>query len=70
MALYIYGMKLRGFSPGCQPSEGFVERREDTNGRYWDLLVYNRLLSFKEERNYDLNFVGIEVEKNDTASKN
>ena len=54
---YIYGMRLRGFSPGCQPKENFIERRDDPRGRYWDLIVYSRRLSFRDERNYDLDFI-------------
>lgn len=60
---YVYGMRLRGFSPGCQPKDGFVERRDDANGRYWDMLVYSKKLSQKDERNYDLDYIGMEEEK-------
>ena len=52
--LYWYGMRLRGFSPGAQPRDGFVERRDDPHGKYWDLLAYNRKLSEKECFSYDL----------------
>lgn len=52
--MYKYGMKLRGFSIGCQPMDGFVERQDDTSGRYWDILVYNRPLTDRELRDYDL----------------
>lgn len=57
---YVYGMRLRGFAPGCQPKENFVERRDDPRGRYWDLLVYDRKLMQKDERNYDLDFIKTE----------
>ena len=57
---YVYGMRLRGFSPGCQPKDGFLDRRDDQNGRYWDLLVYSEKLSQKDEKNYDLDFIGME----------
>lgn len=33
--MYLYGMRLRGFSIGCEPS-GVVERMDDTSGKYWD----------------------------------
>lgn len=51
---YWYGMKLRGFSPGCQPKNGFVRRLDDSTGKYWDVLVYNRPLTEEEIKVYDL----------------
>lgn len=51
---YRYGMRLRGFAPMCQPKEGFVERQDDPTGRYYDILVYNRELTEKELRDYEL----------------
>ena len=51
---YLYGMTLRGFSPGCQPMKGFVERRNDPSGKYWDILAYDRELSEEELRAYEL----------------
>lgn len=56
--MYLYGMRLRGFSPGCQPKEGFVERQDDVTGRYHDILVYDRELTEKELIDYELDFVG------------
>lgn len=52
-----YGMRLRGFSPGCQPMAGLVARREDTRGRYYDVLEYDRALSDKERRDYELDLI-------------
>ena len=49
-----YGMRLRGFSPGCQPKEGLVRREDDPTGRDYDILVYDRELTDKEVRNYEL----------------
>ena len=57
---YIYGMRLRGFSPGCQPMTGFLECRIDPKGKYHDLLVYNRMLTKEEKQNFELDFVGTE----------
>lgn len=54
MATYTYGMRLRGFSPGCQPKGGLVERRDDPSGKYWDLLVYSRELTDEEVKSYEL----------------
>lgn len=60
--LYRYGMRLRGFSPGCQPMRGFYERQDDPTGRYHDVLLYERQLSNKEVSEYELDFLGT-VEK-------
>ena len=52
--MYVYGMRLRGFSIGCQPMDGLIERRDDPTGRYHDLLVYDRPLTPKELEDYEL----------------
>lgn len=59
MARYIYGMRLRGFSLGCQPMRGLKDRMDDQTGRYHDLLVYERELTDDEVRNYELDFVEV-----------
>ena len=59
--IYTYGMRLRGFSPGCQPMTGLVERRDDPKGKYHDLLLYDRELSEKEMRDYELDYVQAEM---------
>ena len=56
--MFLYGMRLRGFSPGCQPKGGLVERQDDVTGRYHDILVYNRELTTEELKNYELDFIG------------
>lgn len=56
--MYKYGMRLRGFSMGCQPMDGLVERIDDMTGKYWDILVYNRKLTQSECRAYDLDYLG------------
>lgn len=52
--IYKYGMRLRGFSMGCQPMRGLIERQDDSTGRYWDILVYDRQLTDEEVRSYEL----------------
>ena len=52
--MYKYGMRLRGFSIGCQPMKGLVERQDDKTGKYWDILVYDRKLTDKEINDYEL----------------
>lgn len=60
-AVYTYGMRLRGFSIGCQPKDGFIERRDDMSGLYYDVLVYDRKLSQQELLNYELDYIGEET---------
>lgn len=62
MKLFKYGMRLRGFSPGAQPKEHFVERRDDTTGLYHDIIVYSQRLSFGKCMAYDLDYLGEEDE--------
>lgn len=56
--MFLYGMRLRGFSIGCQPMDGFLNRTDDTSGRYWDVIAYNRPLTDSEIENYDLDYIG------------
>lgn len=53
-----YGMRLRGFSPGCQPMKGLIERRDDPTGRYYDILVYAERLTDEEVAAYELDYIG------------
>jgi hypothetical protein len=57
MIVFYYGMRSRGFSPGCQPMEGFLERQDDWTGKYWDIIVYDHELSRADCEHYDLEFV-------------
>ena len=49
-----YGMRLRGFSPGCQPMTGLIRREDDTTGKYHDILVYDGQLTEQEIKDYEL----------------
>ncbi len=60
MILYKYGMRLRGFSPWCQPDGHY--RWEDGDRKYHSFLFYRRKLTDKETRDYELDFIG-EVEE-------
>lgn len=60
MPEYVYGMRLRGFSPGCQPKDGFLERRDSNLKQYWDILVYERKLTGREMNQYSLDYLGME----------
>ena len=56
--MYKYGMRLRGFSIGGQPSKGVVDAMPDESGKYWDFLLYNRKLTDKEVADYELDYIG------------
>lgn len=54
MPEYKYGMRLRGFSPGCQPMNGLIDRIDSPDPKWYDVLIYNRRLTAKELRDYEL----------------
>lgn len=54
---YLYGMRLRGFSIGCQPMNGLIRHKDGELG-YYDILVYNRPLTENEMKNFELDFIG------------
>ncbi len=56
--IYRYGMRLRGFSIGAQPMDGFEEREDDPTGKYHDILAYKRKLTVQEEAEYELDYLG------------
>lgn len=58
--MYLYGMRLRGFSIGCQPTNGLLWCRDDKTGRYWDVVAYSRKLSDQETKIYELDYIGEE----------
>ena len=57
---YKYGMRLRGFSIGCQPMDGLIERVNDETNKYHDIIIYNRKLTEKEIKDYELDFINSE----------
>ena len=57
---YRYGMRLRGFSIGCQPMNGFYERRDSRSIWYHDILLYTRKLTDEEVEQYELDYIGSE----------
>lgn len=56
--VFKYGMRLRGFSPGAQPKEGWLDAEVDPLDEYWNVIVYNRPLTEKEIKEYDLDYLG------------
>lgn len=54
-----YGMRLRGFSPACQPKDGLIGAEPSDDAKYYDYLYYNRKLSEEEEKSFDLDYLGV-----------
>lgn len=61
--LYKYGMRLRGFSPGCQPMDG-LDAVMEGNEKYHNILIYNRELTDEEIRDYELDRIPEEGDVN------
>ena len=61
--MYVYGMRLRGFSPGCQPMDGLGSVMEG-NEKYYNILIYNRELTDEEIRDYELDRISEEGDVN------
>lgn len=38
----------------CQPMKGLIKREDDTSGRYHDILIYDRELTERELKDYEL----------------
>lgn len=55
----LYGMRLRGYSPGAQP-KGVFRRMDDPTGKYHDIIVYpmKYKLSKRAVFQYDLDYLG------------
>lgn len=60
MNRYFYGMRLRGYSLGCQPMNGLIMVMDDSKGDYHSILVYTRRLSDQELSDYELDMLDIE----------
>ena len=54
---YHYGMRLRGFSPGCQPERGLLGKCIGPFGDYHDVIAYDRELTLEELEEYELDRV-------------
>ena len=54
MMKYFYGMRLRGFSPGCQPMGYLLGRVFDGNKKYHDVLMYEYALDKRDIEHFSL----------------
>jgi len=57
VSMFKYGMRLRGFSPMCQP-KGVIKRQDDPTGKYYDIILYDRELTENELSYYELDYLG------------
>lgn len=57
MTTYVYGMRLRGFSPGAQPRDGLLGREDIKTNKYYDIIAYGRELSAEEQEHYSLDYL-------------
>lgn len=65
--MYVYGMRLRGFSPGCQPMDGLEAVMKVYRAgaeKYHNILIYNRELTDEEIRDYELDRISEEGDVN------
>ena len=63
--MFMYGMRLRPFSIGCQPMYGLIRVEEDKTGIYHNILVYGMPLSDHEQEEYELDYLGEERKLNE-----
>lgn len=60
--VFMYGMRLRPFSIGCQPMNGLIRAEDDKTGKYHNILVYNMPLEDRELEDYELDYLRERVE--------
>jgi hypothetical protein len=58
MTVYTYGMRLRGFSIGAQPTRGILFADDDPAHKYHSILTYSQPLSVKDCEDYELDYLG------------
>ena len=56
--MFVYGMRLRPFSIGCQPMNGLIRVEEDNTGKYWNILFYTYPLNDHEQDGFELDYLG------------
>lgn len=71
--MYKYGMRLRPFSIGCQPTDGLIRVEDDNTGKYWNILYYAFPLNDHEQEGFELDYLGEQLEQEpceDAISRN
>ena len=58
--MFMYGMRLRPFSIGCQPMNGLLQVEDDKTRKYWNILIYANPLNDHEQEEYELDYLGEE----------
>ena len=61
IGLYKYGMRLRPYGIGCQPTQGFVCCADGAvvdGHRYHNFIYYAENLSKEDVSNYELDYIG------------
>lgn len=58
---YVYGMRLRGFGPGCQPMNGLTKWLDSSRSEtgYHGFLWYDHKLTDRQSFDYDLDYLGV-----------
>lgn len=56
--LYLYGMRARGFSIGCQPKENYHSRYDGCSKRWYDIIAYTEKLTDEDVTQYELDYLG------------
>lgn len=60
--MFMYGMRNRPYSIGCQPMGGLVRVEEDNSGKYWNILYYAFPLLDREQDDFELDYLGETVD--------
>lgn len=60
--VFMYGMRLKPFSIGCQPMHGLVRVEDDNTGKYLNILFYASPLNDHEQDSFELDYLGERTE--------
>lgn len=60
--MFMYGMRNRPYSIGCQPMDELVRVEVNTPGKYWSILYYANPLSDREQDDFELDYLGETVD--------
>ena len=64
---YVYVMRMRPPGPGCQPKDGLIETSSLPIPFHgipsWGTARYNRALTEEEEKNFEMEYLGVFEDK-------